>query len=483
MSISRELRQSAVTAEPLENRRLLSASLSAAFTGQVPSVLMAGGRQQADITLENQGNAPARGSVTVDLYASPTPTPSGGDTLLAQISRPVSIRSAGEKNLAVAFVAPSALAGQDDYLVAEISSAHGITAGTFASATPISFQQPYVNLAAAFVQSPLAATTNGIVSSGQAALINLTNQGNVAARGAVTVNVYLSANNVLDSASVLAGQALAVHVNLAPGASRLVPVRLLVPNGTAPGNFQLFAVATPLHGFVQRNPAEAVAAATESLTVISTVDYNVLMVNYKRHHRRCEYYTGSDYCADQYVENGDNEEVLVGTIVPPLPDSSTLEPLPTPSPTEPTPENPTEPVTEIPPQDGTVGQPTNALTTSPTTGPTTSPTSPTTTTGDDTGADTGGSTDDSGDTTDDSGSDDSGDTTDDSGGSTDDSSDDGSDDSSSDTGDDSAGDDSGNSTDSIHARKPATTVHNHVQPPKQTAAATTSQARAGMVHH
>src|SRR5690348_293257 len=73
--------------ERLENRRLLSASLSGSFAGHLPAALVPSVKKSVSIQIANTGDAPAAGPVSVNLYLSSDSSLDGGDVLIGHVSR------------------------------------------------------------------------------------------------------------------------------------------------------------------------------------------------------------------------------------------------------------------------------------------------------------------------------------------------------------------------------------------------------------
>src|SRR5689334_17531477 len=67
----------------LEDRRLFSAALTGSFAGALPPSLPAEGKTGINVRVTNEGDSPAAGSFSVDLYASTDSGLDAGDRLLA----------------------------------------------------------------------------------------------------------------------------------------------------------------------------------------------------------------------------------------------------------------------------------------------------------------------------------------------------------------------------------------------------------------
>src|SRR3712207_2412634 len=72
--------------ERLEGRQLLSATLTGHFAGAVPANLHPTNKSQLTVRVTNEGDAPARGRVTVSLHASADAVLDEGDARLADVT-------------------------------------------------------------------------------------------------------------------------------------------------------------------------------------------------------------------------------------------------------------------------------------------------------------------------------------------------------------------------------------------------------------
>lgn len=309
--------------EALEARRLFSAELTGQFAVHLPAALPPGGNNRVSVRIANLGNAVAAGPVTVTLYASADPSLDSGDALLGQTAVRVRLRPRASAGVSVGFASPTTLADGNYYLVAQLAAAPGVglaAGGVFASPITVVVRQPVVDLVTEFVQSPgLPIKTNGIVATPRQATVELVNVGNVAVQGAVNVDLYLTGGDVLSAGAASAASTMRVALRLPPGEGWLVPARLVLPSGTMPGGYRLFAVTTPVRGnaLQQKAQADDVAAAAQQVSVVGSVPDAVLAANYQKYHHHCDYYNGDDYCSDDGATFGDSDVVLSGDTVPP----------------------------------------------------------------------------------------------------------------------------------------------------------------------
>jgi hypothetical protein len=114
--------------------------LSGAFTSSIPSALTVGAKQTVTLALQNAGNVPAKGPLTVNLVTSADATGSGG-TPVGSISKNINLKAGGKQNLKIKYTIAQGTAG-NVFLVGIIDSGGSFTESNknnniLASATPI----------------------------------------------------------------------------------------------------------------------------------------------------------------------------------------------------------------------------------------------------------------------------------------------------------------------------------------------------------
>ncbi|HZL38085.1 MAG TPA: hypothetical protein VFC78_22405 [Tepidisphaeraceae bacterium] len=259
--------------EALESRQLLSADLTGLFAGHVPAALPPGGMNHLSVVVRNVGDSPAKGPVTVQLYASADPTlDTGSDVLLGSATRGINIKAAGRAPVNIRFASPAGLGDGSFYLIAKVTGGAGIgdtnTANDVVTASaPVTIRQPFVNLVTQFSRLPLQPGAANGVLPGSNAVVRITNAGNSAARGEATVSWFLSKDQVLDSGDLLLASAPPRRLTLAPGASTSFSARIHVPGGTAVGTYFLLAQVNAGNGIADVNPMTNVAVSPPILVV------------------------------------------------------------------------------------------------------------------------------------------------------------------------------------------------------------------------
>ncbi|MDB5357289.1 MAG: hypothetical protein JWN24_3742 [Phycisphaerales bacterium] len=261
--------------EMLEERRLLSADVTAVFNGNLPSNLPTGGQTRIVMGLVNQGDAPAVGRATVRLYASTDPTLDATDTLLASVSRNVKLKRAGHTNLALSFAGPTALPAGDYYLLAQVDAptpgADRAAGRVIISPHTVRIVPPNADLACAFSSFPSEISLSGESAGREKAIVQVKNVGNTLAKGTASVSFYLSADATLDASDpLLAVATRSLHLKAGQSTTFTAAVAPLPP-GTAVGGYFLFAVVTPGAGIREGNTANNSARSAQRIAIIDSL--------------------------------------------------------------------------------------------------------------------------------------------------------------------------------------------------------------------
>ena len=253
--------------EMLENRRLLSADLIGAFAGHLPKQLPVIGTSQIAVRLTNDGAAKAVEPVTVQLFASPTPTPNPTDLLLATNQQNLRLNPRASVNSRLTVTTPTTLPGGSYFLLAEVN-------GSVVTAAPVQIQAPFSDLAVEFAGLPSRPVEIDGQSAGKrVATVNVVNDGNVPVHGKVNVSFYLSTDNTLDSSDPLLATVSNVAVSLKPGAKKAVGFHIAVPPGTAIGGYFVIARLTPATAATNVSSANNIAVSSSRLAVVNQLPH------------------------------------------------------------------------------------------------------------------------------------------------------------------------------------------------------------------
>jgi subtilase family serine protease len=85
-----------------------------------------GRRASVPVTIANNGNVPAGGTITIDLFASGDNLIDAGDFPLASVTRKIKVRNGASKVIRLSFVVPSGLAAGQYFVTTNVDSAGGI---------------------------------------------------------------------------------------------------------------------------------------------------------------------------------------------------------------------------------------------------------------------------------------------------------------------------------------------------------------------
>jgi hypothetical protein len=212
----------------------------------IPSNLVFGdGRHvSVPVIIRNGGGAIEKGVVTVRLYESADGALDGAaKQLLPATSYKVSIRPGASKTVSIVLKGQlSDTSAGTFHLLAQVVDAAGF-AQTAATATAFTVAPAVITPTLAFGRLTGPSVVLGGTTVRNAATLSLTNGGNVALAGPVTVALYLTTDGTV-AGSVAALTPVAVKVNIKPGKTGRLSVRLGTVPTVAAGLYQLLAVVT-----------------------------------------------------------------------------------------------------------------------------------------------------------------------------------------------------------------------------------------------
>ena len=188
---------------------------------------MEGGGGVARIRITNTQLTRFKGPVSITLYASGSTSVSGSDTLLTTTTvAHANLKPGGSQVVTLRFTYPTSLANGDYYLVAS-ATAIGTNTTDAEAATPskISIGKPFVDLATLFGSTPISVTPG----AAETAIITIDNVGNIAANGLLTLKLYASTGDAIDSSAQLLATVANRHVALKAGKSMTLKVKFTAP--------------------------------------------------------------------------------------------------------------------------------------------------------------------------------------------------------------------------------------------------------------
>jgi hypothetical protein len=236
-STSAALTQTIVIANPSP----LAPSLAGA-AGTIPASVVGGAKlhKPIPILVTNPTNAAIKQTIVIALYATSNANSFASGTMIGMITQKISLKPG--KGIKLKFKPPtiSASIPNGTYnIVAQLTDASNLTAPT-AYAGTIKIAAPFIAPTASL--GPMGPAS---ISPGKHGTTTLTvaNMGNVAATGALSIQIAPSADGV----TPVAGQTLVTmtqHVSVKPAASVKIKLRLTIPSGLAAGQYTPLASMT-----------------------------------------------------------------------------------------------------------------------------------------------------------------------------------------------------------------------------------------------
>ncbi|HEX4797532.1 MAG TPA: VCBS repeat-containing protein [Humisphaera sp.] len=204
-----------------------------------------------------------KATLTFTLYASPTTSPSDvGAIALATITKKrVTIKIGKSKKYSFGkYTFPNV--NGDFFLVVGVTADVGETSNSDnsgATATTINIQPPFIDLANEW--DGVLPTTLPLVGKSFNLLVPVLNNGNVTAKGTVTLSLVLTSNGV-DSPAIIENE----KVSISSGKTRKLHFKVVVPT-LATGTYSATLTVTPLSGFVDTNSTNDAVVSSNTVTV------------------------------------------------------------------------------------------------------------------------------------------------------------------------------------------------------------------------
>lgn len=303
-----------VRVEPLEPRRLYSASLGGAFTGALPAILLTDEKSAINIRLTNTGDARTARIVKLDVFASKSPGIDAASVLLGDAWKPLHLKPKAAANLHLRLSPPATLPDGNYYLVAtaDATASAGTTAGAvIASPRTIAVGHPFVNLTGQIVSQPGAPLIAGGRQRVGKAMVLVLNQGNSPARGPISITFYASADGILDANDPAVATVHGQNAGIQAGSSKLFSANVILPSGMQAGNYRLFAAISP-GGSNRANPTITLSATP----LVVAGDPPVIDLRQHNHHNN----------DDDSGARGDDDSIEIGSDIGSVPDDGGTDP-------------------------------------------------------------------------------------------------------------------------------------------------------------
>jgi uncharacterized delta-60 repeat protein len=221
--------------------------LVAKLLSTLPASVLAGAKGTATVSVTESGTTSAVGSVTIQLQFATTATGAGAVSAHSFAER-VNLRSGQVRSFKLAYAYPAGLAQGDYFLLATVTNGTGVPGdlntanNTAASAAAVAVAPPFTALSG----SDLTAASAFAPGKAATVSLDLTNAGNVTAKGKVTVAVYLSPDGTAVDGTQVAS--VPVTLGLSAGKGKATRLRFTLAAGAATGTFTLVAVVDPANG-------------------------------------------------------------------------------------------------------------------------------------------------------------------------------------------------------------------------------------------
>lgn len=242
-------------------------SVSAMVTGTLPAAAVGGAKAKASVSVlvANVTALPIAGGLTINLFTSADDTLDANDAAVTTLAKAVKLKAGAGKTFKVKIPAFPAVADGTYKVLAKVTAPDG-TFTVAPSAGSLVIAAPFVSLTpgvAGVFTKPLAAGGVGT------ATVQVSNTGNVPAAGAVTVNLYASADRTIGGDDVLI-TAAPLALKTKQGTSKKYKVKAALPAGLAAGNYFLVAKIISVGG------VGGVPDKSDNATAVSVTPFTVL---------------------------------------------------------------------------------------------------------------------------------------------------------------------------------------------------------------
>jgi uncharacterized delta-60 repeat protein len=218
--------------------------LVAKLLSSLPAAVLGGAKGTATVTVTESGTTPATGSVTITVALATTASGTGATTAKAFPER-VNLKQGQAHTYKLTFVYPAGLASGGYFVLTTVTDGTGLPAdlnvanNTAASPAAVTVAPPTVKLAG----SDLTAASAFAAGATAHVSIDLTDDGNVTAKGKIDVDLYLSADQTVADGTQVGTVPLAVGV--VAGKSHAYRLTFKLPAAAASGSYTLLAVVDP----------------------------------------------------------------------------------------------------------------------------------------------------------------------------------------------------------------------------------------------
>lgn len=211
----------------------------------LPSAVVAGAPVHGVITVlvNNPSSLPFKGPVTIDVFASPDGAIDGSATLLATLTRTLSLKAAKGAAVSVPIRSLPATLPNGTYTLLARAINPSSQAGDSPAGPTIKVAAPFISFSESFTRLTLPATVAGGSKTHATAALRITNSGNIAATGPTTIAIFASTDGAVDAGTTLI-QSTTKVLRLRPGKSAVVSLPLTMIPALTPGRYFIVAQVT-----------------------------------------------------------------------------------------------------------------------------------------------------------------------------------------------------------------------------------------------
>ena len=211
----------------------------------LPAAIVAGAPVHGVITVlvNNPSSSPFKGPVTVDVFASPDGAIDGSATLLATLTRTLSLKAAKGGTVSVPIRSLPATLPNATYTLLARAINPASLAGDSSAGPTIKVAAPFILFSESFTRLTLPATLAGGTKTRATAALRISNGGNIAASGPTTIALFASTDGAVEAGATLI-QSITKVLRVRPGKSAVVSVPVTSIPTLSPGRYFIVAQVT-----------------------------------------------------------------------------------------------------------------------------------------------------------------------------------------------------------------------------------------------
>jgi hypothetical protein len=219
------------------------------ITGKLPTSVVAGTKNKGGVivTFKNTGTQTAKGKIVINLYASPNTSLPGNAPLIGTATVNVNLKAGKSQKVTISKITWASTLNGSVFPIAQVDATKTIAETTFSdnfavSASSVLVAPPFVDL-----DNLWTGTLPAKIASGKKVtfLIPVKNNGNVPAKGPLTITLQASTSGTASGAQALGSPVL--HVNIPPGKTQKLSAHVTIPS-LASGSYRVLITLGALSG-------------------------------------------------------------------------------------------------------------------------------------------------------------------------------------------------------------------------------------------